>query len=211
MNKVIFFVDHMALRYLVNKPDLSGRLARWILLLTEFDYTVQYKPGKTHLQADHLSRLSEEIGTEEIDDKFPDGRLFTRQRVPLWYSYIAEFLSTQTFPPGLDRNERRKIRVNSTTPSLPINYIDKALTGFFADVWITPRFQPFWRHATTVRVEDTSQEDSLARRFSVRDIIGPHSLQIQRPMPKCVTRVKGMHEMTSTWIYLSIQLYPFLL
>ena len=45
MNKVIFFVDHMALRYLVNKPNLSGRLARWILLLTEFDYTVQYKFG----------------------------------------------------------------------------------------------------------------------------------------------------------------------
>ena len=121
MNKVIFFVDHMALRYLVNKPDLSGRLARWILLLTEFDYSVQFKPGKMHLQADHLSRLSEEMGTEEIDDEFPDGRLFTVQKVPLWYSYIAEFLSTQTFPPGLDQNERRKIRVNSTNFAIIAN------------------------------------------------------------------------------------------
>ena len=67
----------MALRYLVNKPDFSGRLARWILLLTEFDYTVQYKPGMMHLQADHLSHLSEEVGTEEIEDEFPDGWLFT--------------------------------------------------------------------------------------------------------------------------------------
>ena len=121
MNKVIFFVDHMALRYLVNKPDLSGRLARWILLLTEFDYTVQYKLGKMHLQADHLSRLSEEVGTEEIDDEFPDGRLFTVQSVPLRYSYIAEFLSTQTFPPRLDRNEWRKIRVNSTNFAIIAN------------------------------------------------------------------------------------------
>jgi hypothetical protein len=40
MNPVVFFVDHMALRYLVNKPELSGRLARWVLLLSEFDYTV---------------------------------------------------------------------------------------------------------------------------------------------------------------------------
>jgi hypothetical protein len=46
LNPVVFFVDHMAIRYLVNKPELSGRLARWVLLLTEFDYTVQYKPGK---------------------------------------------------------------------------------------------------------------------------------------------------------------------
>ena len=74
-----------------------------------------------HLQADHLSRLSEEMGTEEIDDEFPDGRLFTVQKVPLWYSYIAEFLSTQTFPPGLDRNERRKIRVNSTNFAIIAN------------------------------------------------------------------------------------------
>ena len=99
----------MALRYLVNKPDLSGRLARWILLLTEFDYRVQYKPGKMNLQANHLSRLSTKTGTEEMDDEFLDGRLFAVQKVPLWYSYIAEFLSTQAFPANLDRNERRKI------------------------------------------------------------------------------------------------------
>ena len=121
MNKVIFFVDHMALRYLVNKPDLSGRLARWILLLTEFDYTVQYKPGKMNLQADHLSPLSTETGTEEMDDEFPDGRLFAVQKVPLWYSYIAEFLSTQAFPANLDRNERHKIRVNSTNFAIIAN------------------------------------------------------------------------------------------
>ena len=121
MNKVIFFVNDMALRYLVNKPDLSGRLARWILLLTEFDYTVQYKPGKMNLQADHLSRLSTETGIEEMDDEFPDRWLFGVQKVPLWYSYIAEFLSTQAFLANLDRNERRKIRVNSTNFAIIAN------------------------------------------------------------------------------------------
>ena len=132
MNKVIFFMDHMALRYLVNKPDLSGRLARWILLLTEFDYTIQYKPGKMHLQVDHLSRLSEEVATEEVDDEFPDGRLFTVQKVPLWYSYIAEFLITQTFPLGLDRNKRRKIRVNNTNFAIIANKLyRRGVDGIF--------------------------------------------------------------------------------
>ena len=121
MNKVIFFVDNMALRYFVNKPDLSGRLACWILLLTEFDYTVQYKLRKMHLQADHLSRLSIEASIEDIDDEFLDGRLFAVQKVPLWYSYIAEFLSTQAFPTNLDQNERRKIRVNSTNFAIIAN------------------------------------------------------------------------------------------
>ena len=35
-----FYVDHDALKYLINKPDLSGRLARWVLLLQEFNFTV---------------------------------------------------------------------------------------------------------------------------------------------------------------------------
>ena len=58
-NLIVFFVDHMAIKYLVNKAELSGRLARWVLLLEEFDYTVEYKPGRMHLQADHLTRSSE--------------------------------------------------------------------------------------------------------------------------------------------------------
>ena len=39
-NPTVFFVDHMAIKYLVNKAELSGRLARWVILLEEFDYTV---------------------------------------------------------------------------------------------------------------------------------------------------------------------------
>ena len=40
-NPVVFFVNHMAIKYLVNKAELSGKLARWILLLEEFDYTME--------------------------------------------------------------------------------------------------------------------------------------------------------------------------
>jgi hypothetical protein len=115
MNPVVLFVDHMALHYLVNKPELSGRLARWVLLLSEFDYTVQYKPGKMHLQADHLSRLSSEVNKEDMADEFTDDQLFTIRKAPSWYTHIAEFLDTQEYPPQMDKNERRKLRVNNTT------------------------------------------------------------------------------------------------
>ena len=46
--KTIFHTDHDSLKYLVNKPDLSGRIARWILLLQEFNYEVMVKPGKAN-------------------------------------------------------------------------------------------------------------------------------------------------------------------
>ena len=84
-NPVVFFVDHIAIKYLVNKPELSGRLAMWVLLLEEFDYRVENKPCRMHLQADHLSRLSEDMGTSSIDDRLIDDNLFVVPATPVWY------------------------------------------------------------------------------------------------------------------------------
>ncbi len=56
-NKFIFYVDHMALVYLVNKPQVLGKIARWLLLFLEYDFVVVYKPSGTHVNVDALSRL----------------------------------------------------------------------------------------------------------------------------------------------------------
>jgi hypothetical protein len=109
LNPVVFFVNHMALRYLVNEPNLSGRLARWILLLEEFDYTVEYKPGRMHKQDDHLSRLSKDLGSLPLEDDIPYASLFAIDVVLTWYNHIVEFLSTQQLPLVLSKNERHKI------------------------------------------------------------------------------------------------------
>jgi hypothetical protein len=50
-NKCVFYVDHMALVYLVNKPQMLGRITRWLLLLLEYEFTIVYKLGKTHVVA----------------------------------------------------------------------------------------------------------------------------------------------------------------
>jgi hypothetical protein len=47
----------MALVYLVNKPLVSGRIIRQLLLFLEYDFTVVYKPSRTHAIIDSLSRL----------------------------------------------------------------------------------------------------------------------------------------------------------
>ena len=107
------FIDDMAIKYLVNKAELSGRLARWMLLLEEFDYTVEYKYGRMHLQADHLSRLLEEMGTSSIDDKFIDDNLFLVTSSPDWYACIMEFLTTQRLPVEWTKEDRTKVKVNS--------------------------------------------------------------------------------------------------
>jgi hypothetical protein len=45
-NKFVFYVDHRALVHLVNKPQVLSRIARWLLLFLEYDFTVVHKPSK---------------------------------------------------------------------------------------------------------------------------------------------------------------------
>jgi hypothetical protein len=39
-NKFTFLVDYMALMYLINKPQVSSRLARWFILFLEYDFKI---------------------------------------------------------------------------------------------------------------------------------------------------------------------------
>jgi hypothetical protein len=56
-NKFVFYVDHMALVYLVNKPQVSQRITRWLLLFLEYEFIVVYKLGRIDVVVDVLSRL----------------------------------------------------------------------------------------------------------------------------------------------------------
>ncbi len=56
-NKFVFYVNHMALVYLVNQPQVSRRIARWLLLFLKYDFIVVYKPNKTHVVTIALSKL----------------------------------------------------------------------------------------------------------------------------------------------------------
>ena len=53
----ILLTDHSALQYLMTSPHISGRLLRWSVVLQEFSFTVRYRPGRLHGNADALSRL----------------------------------------------------------------------------------------------------------------------------------------------------------
>ena len=48
--------DHGSLRWLLNFREPEGQVARWIQTLGEYDYEIIHRPGKTHQNADSLSR-----------------------------------------------------------------------------------------------------------------------------------------------------------
>ena len=48
--------DHASLRTAVNSPHLSQRMARWLSFFAEYNFSVEYKPGRLNVVADALSR-----------------------------------------------------------------------------------------------------------------------------------------------------------
>ena len=62
--KFTVYTDHRALKWLLNLQDPSSRLTRWAIMLSEFDYTVEHRPGTRMRHADALSRSVNVVWTE---------------------------------------------------------------------------------------------------------------------------------------------------
>ena len=60
--------DHKALVFLSTAHHQNGRLARWAMKLQPFSFTVRYRPGSQHINADVLSRLF----ADDLSSGMPD-------------------------------------------------------------------------------------------------------------------------------------------
>jgi hypothetical protein len=53
-NKFIFYVDHMVVLYLVQKPQVLSHITRWLLLFLEYDFFIVYELGRFQLMGNAL-------------------------------------------------------------------------------------------------------------------------------------------------------------
>jgi hypothetical protein len=53
----ILVTDHASLKWLMSSLDLNTCLMRWSLKLQEYDFDIEYKPGRNHSDVDALSRI----------------------------------------------------------------------------------------------------------------------------------------------------------
>ncbi|KAG3116416.1 hypothetical protein PI125_g4664 [Phytophthora idaei] len=52
----VIYTDHASLRTATQSPHLSQRMARWLSFFAEYNFEVEYKPGRLNVVADALSR-----------------------------------------------------------------------------------------------------------------------------------------------------------
>jgi hypothetical protein len=107
-SKVIVYIDHMAIKYLLAKKDAKPRLICWILL-QEFDVEIRDKKGVENVVSDHLSRMNcGQDDKEPIEDKMRDDHLYRVLDKDTWMIHIIQAI--QKIPlDHLDRNSQRRI------------------------------------------------------------------------------------------------------
>ncbi len=116
---------HKALTYLVNKPNPSGRFARWLLLMEEFNIDIVYCPGRRHGNVDGLTRAYERVGDVSEEDNFLDATIMSinAKEAPEEYWEIIQYLDGMRFPDGATKAVRTRIAHKSQNYSMISNQL----------------------------------------------------------------------------------------
>ncbi|KAJ1044168.1 hypothetical protein NDA10_005274 [Ustilago hordei] len=58
-NQLVILTDHEALKYFKSQRRITGRQARWAMILADFDFILQYRPGDKGGEPDALTRRAD--------------------------------------------------------------------------------------------------------------------------------------------------------
>jgi hypothetical protein len=82
------YTDHQPIKWLMTNDKLTGKLARWALILQEYEFKVIHRPGITHQNADTMSRRP--LTTSE---DFSKARQDFDQILVVHVSYASSYLA----------------------------------------------------------------------------------------------------------------------
>jgi transposase InsO family protein len=102
--KFLIETDHAPLSFLNKQSEPKGRLGRWAIQLSEFDYELKYKPGRENGNADCLSRLPvaaiavADEEKEEVSECISVGKIKRVQQKDEWCKSMIGYLRRGELP-----------------------------------------------------------------------------------------------------------------
>ncbi|GJR71165.1 reverse transcriptase domain-containing protein [Tanacetum coccineum] len=113
LSKSIVYMDHSALKYLINKQDAKPMLLWWVLLLQEFDIAIRDKKESENLTADHVSRLENHhkdvLENKDINKHFPLETLgVISSENTSWFADYANYHAGNFIIKGMSTQQKRK-------------------------------------------------------------------------------------------------------
>ncbi len=110
---ILIRIDHSVVHQLLNHPESTSRYARWVCILSEFEFTLQYHPRPRNQNADSLSRMKVCGELDDgVDDACPEYAFRAEIVEDPWYCDIIWYLHGSSLS-DLFENTRRKIRTQS--------------------------------------------------------------------------------------------------
>jgi len=128
-HKIIIYSDHLNLQYWKTPQQISQRVAREVLELSEYDFKIRHIPGKQNSHADALSR--------QPDYDTGDGDNANVVVLPEWV--FARAMNTEKAPPM-----RRIISQEEMEPQDPMYQQDKDLLRPWIDAHRLKRVEGTW-------------------------------------------------------------------
>lgn len=119
------YIDHSALKYLVNKPVLGGCICRWLLLFQEYDFEVIVKPGHLNAGPNHLSRIETGEEPTNLEDGLPDAQLYAVRVADGHFEDIIYFLTIGTVPQGYSIQQKKELVIRATYFTVIVGHLCK--------------------------------------------------------------------------------------
>jgi hypothetical protein len=119
------FTDHSALKYLVNKTVLWGKICIWLMMFQEYDFEIMDKQGRMNKGPDHLSSLEHGEEPTSLEDTLSDAQLLAIRNIDDHFAKIVQFLSTGMAPSEYTIPQKKQLVVRATGFSLIVRHLYK--------------------------------------------------------------------------------------
>ena len=100
--------DYISLEYIKIQTNLSHRQARWLETLQSHDFVVRYRPGKTNVVADALSRKPQINSMTTLTTTLVDDETFEQGYEQ--NKYFAQILETLQHPDQSNEKSRARAK-----------------------------------------------------------------------------------------------------